>query len=161
LEIEDFALRAREELNNLPQAPSEDPLNEVTTMLHNFIRDLSRLVEGIPGEDGLLQAIRPSQNRFKYTIRSTAPQFIPFTRDQSSRKRLRVPGFLHAEEGKFAINNFDPDINESDTDDERGEDEEDSDDLPLDLRNRAQTGPIYIDEVSERAQQYVSVYLSD
>ena len=60
----------------------------------------SQYVEGTPGADGLLQAIRPKQQEFKEAVRNTAPDFRPFekTDDDLVAESLTVPEFLSNEE---------------------------------------------------------------
>lgn len=84
-------------LRALPKAPSSDPIGEVLQVLRNFVRDLDRRVEGTPEEDGLLQTIRPHQETFKFAIRRTAPQFVPW--GKTSWKELPEPTFLANEDG--------------------------------------------------------------
>lgn len=51
----------REGLLELPKAPSNDPSNEIATLIHGFVRDLARHVQGVPTENGLLQNIISQQ----------------------------------------------------------------------------------------------------
>ncbi|KAJ6490482.1 hypothetical protein DFH09DRAFT_1338713 [Mycena vulgaris] len=53
--------KTRAGLQALPKPPSSDPISEITTMLHNFVGDLHKLLEGISRADGLLQIIRLAQ----------------------------------------------------------------------------------------------------
>ncbi|KAI9456485.1 P-loop containing nucleoside triphosphate hydrolase protein [Boletus coccyginus] len=84
-------------LRALPKAPSSDPIGEVLQVLGGFSRDLARRVEGTPEEDGLLQTIRPHQGTFKFAIRRTAPQFVPW--GKTSWKELPEAAFLANEDG--------------------------------------------------------------
>lgn len=97
-ELEKSIFKAREALNSLPKAPSNDPLNEIATLLHVFISDVFQHVEGVSDEDGLLQVIRPAQERFRRDVRSTAPKFHPFERKHGSSKKVTRPKFLANEE---------------------------------------------------------------
>ena len=120
-----------EELNELPNEPSKDPVGEVYNVISKFSDALIQYVEGTPGEDGLLQAIRPEKQRFRQSIRKTGPDFRPYNRPDADdivkrRNSLTKPDFL-SNEGEV--------------------------DLPTDDENA-----IYIDEVMDRARQYVSFY---
>lgn len=94
-------------LGQLPREPSPDPRSEISTLLHIFTSDLLRHVEGVPDDDestfgsgiGLIQAIRPAQERFRRAIRETAPDFKPFERDSRGKKHLPRPAFLRSEDG--------------------------------------------------------------
>lgn len=132
-ELESSILATRETLEKLPKAPSADPSNEIANLLHGFVRDLARNVEGVPDEDGLLQLIRPSQESFRRAVRATAPQFQPFERRYAGRKKIEAAKFLISEDG-------------GETFEELSETEED--DLYIRPVER-----IYIDEVLHRAHQ--------
>lgn len=84
----------------LPRAPSVNPQAEISSMLHDFVKDLERHLEGVPDEDGLLQAIRPAQERFRRSIRQTAPNFRPFERVHDGEQHLHRAAFLVQEEGQ-------------------------------------------------------------
>ncbi|KAF9461844.1 P-loop containing nucleoside triphosphate hydrolase protein [Collybia nuda] len=141
-ELERSMIAAREALMSLPREPSRDPRSEISTMLHVFVTDIARHAEGVPDEDGLLQSIRPVQERFRRALRTTAPKFRPFERRYADVKELEKAEFLAHEEG---AEDFELD---------------DDDDREI-LRKPSSTkssrniprGPIYIDEVMERAEQ--------
>ncbi|KAF8805241.1 hypothetical protein BYT27DRAFT_7224945 [Phlegmacium glaucopus] len=142
-ELEKTIIRTRSLLVELPRAPSSDPRNEISTLLHNFTSDLARHIEGVPDEDGLLQAIRPAQERFRKVIRMTAPNFRPFEQKYEGQRHLGRPSFLVNEEG------------------EEGEDEASETEDELGSRSTSFAGKkrkrvankIYIDEVMERARR--------
>jgi len=115
-------------------------------MLHIFTNDISKHVEGIPDEDGLLQSVRPAQERFRLEIRKTAPNFRPYERKYAGRRHMLKVKFLTNEEGHEAVEG-----SESDEDDLEN-------DFPGELvvSKRQRQGPgeiICIDEVLEMAQQ--------
>jgi hypothetical protein len=87
-------------LQTLPNEPSKDPQNEISNLLHGFVTDLTRHVEGVPDKDGLLQTIRPAHKKFRSEIRGTAPEFLPFERQFAEEKRIRKATFLRDEEGE-------------------------------------------------------------
>ena len=97
-----------ESLRKLPKPPSQDSLADILHLVSEFSRDLGRHCEGTPDEDGLLQAIRPAQNRFQEAIRSTAPQFVPRTKKSSASltPEEQNPSFLSSEEatGRSGVN---------------------------------------------------------
>lgn len=67
--------QTQDELRQLPKPPSPDAQMEILHLVSNFVRDVSRHLEGTPQEDGLLQSIRPAEDKFKLAIRFTAPDF--------------------------------------------------------------------------------------
>jgi hypothetical protein len=71
--------RTTHELSRLPNPPSSEPVGEMMRILNTFIRSIERLVDGVPDEDGLIQALREPQTEFKKAIRKTAPDFRPLT----------------------------------------------------------------------------------
>ncbi|KAF7366190.1 hypothetical protein MVEN_00496000 [Mycena venus] len=101
--------------------PSSDPVGEIAALLHGFVGELDKILEGVPRADGLLQTIRPAQEQFRRAIRATAPDFRPFEQ----------------QEGPIVLAAF------SDPDFLLDEDDDDS--------VRASNAPIYIDQVLERA----------
>ncbi|KAF8143506.1 P-loop containing nucleoside triphosphate hydrolase protein, partial [Mycena galopus ATCC 62051] len=78
IELETTIQKTRAGLQQLPKAPSSDPVGEVASLLHQFIGELNNIIEGIYHPEGLLQAIRPPQEQFRREIRHTAPDFRPF-----------------------------------------------------------------------------------
>ena len=165
-ELERSILATRKLLGQLPRAPSSDPRSEISTLLHSFTSDLLRHVEGVPDDEhstfgagiGLIQAIRPAQDRFRRAIRETAPNFKPFERGTSSRRYLPRPEFLRSEEG---------DEGEASDDQEEGgsvtDMEESANYGSLDLVGRKRKKPtsevIYIDDVLDRAHRLVHLMI--
>ncbi|KAF8181827.1 P-loop containing nucleoside triphosphate hydrolase protein [Pholiota molesta] len=100
-----FNANTRESLSRLPPQPTSDPRSEILLLLHKFTQDLALQIEGIPdsvdsvADLGLVQAIRPEQEKFKRAIRATAPNFWPFEKPTSGDKQLPVAEFLRSEEG--------------------------------------------------------------
>lgn len=86
----------------LPKAPSNDAVGEVWHVVGEFIRKVSRRLEGTSDEGGLLQKIRPHQDEFKRAIRTTAPYFIPWEKD-SLRENLPEADFLANEEDEHLV----------------------------------------------------------
>ncbi|KAF8152891.1 P-loop containing nucleoside triphosphate hydrolase protein [Pholiota molesta] len=98
----------RELLSDLPPPPTSDPRSEILTLLHKFSQDLAQQIEGVPDgihdadEQGLIQAIRPVQEKFKRAIRATAPNFSPLEKSLSAKDWERpvfAPSLLVWEEG--------------------------------------------------------------
>jgi len=97
-ELEKAIAETRLALSSLRKEPSNDPFNEIVTLLHIFTNDVAKHVEGVPHKAGLLQAIRPAQERFRRGIRVTAPRFRPYERAYVGHRHLLKPGFLTNEE---------------------------------------------------------------
>jgi hypothetical protein len=145
-ELEKSIAVTRGLLSALPKAPSSDPLNEICTLIHSFTVDLSLHVEGVPNHDGLLQTIRPAQEKFRKSIRMTAPNFRPFESSLKEQRHLGRASFLANEEAE----------------DEAGEASDNEGNQKIDLfsfpkkAKSIKSRKIYIDEVMEKADQYVS-----
>jgi hypothetical protein len=118
------------------------------------MNDVSRHVEGVPDEDGLLQAIRPAQERFRRGIRGTAPKFRPFERKYRGERRLAPAVFLSYEEGEGGAEEEDGEDGEQGPQVQEGGGEgrkrKHGDVVGHDV--------IYIDEVYERAHRLVFLY---
>ncbi|KAG5642512.1 hypothetical protein DXG03_002613 [Asterophora parasitica] len=140
-EIERSILATRDALNSFPKAPSADPQNEIASLLHAFVRDLAKHVDGVP-EDGLLQAIRPAQEKFRRAVRVTAPDFQPFEKRYQKKKRIGKAKFLSNEEGHEDFTGSDSDEAAKLSGSDSG-----SDDVV------AVEQSVYIDEVFECANQ--------
>lgn len=97
-ELEKSIHKTQESLYSLHKEPSGDPRNEIATMLHNFTVDLSRHVEGVADEGGLIQMVRPPLETFRRAIRSTAPSFRPYERKYAKKRILPKAQFLSHEE---------------------------------------------------------------
>ncbi|KIM36795.1 hypothetical protein M413DRAFT_448928 [Hebeloma cylindrosporum] len=159
-ELERSVIATRKLLGQLPRAPSSDPRSEISTLLHAFTSDLLRHVQGVPDDEhstfgagiGLIQAIRPAQERFRRAIRETAPNFKPFERDTGGKKHLPLPEFLRSEEG---------DEGEASDDEEEAASVTDmaesanygSLDLAGKKRKKPSSEVIYIDDVLNRAHR--------
>ncbi|KAG6827859.1 hypothetical protein H0H92_010192 [Tricholoma furcatifolium] len=142
-EIDRSVANTREAIRNLPKPPSSDPRSEISTLIHNFVRDLAQHVAGTP-TDGLLQAIRPEHESFRRSIRATAPDFQPFERRYRNKKKIGRAEFLVDEEGhedEKIIDAYDSGLWCS-------AEEQDSNIVP-------NPDAIYIDEVLQTANQYV------
>lgn len=135
-ELEGSIRATRLSLQALPTEPSKDPHNEISNLIHGFVTDLVKHIEGVPDQDGLLQTIRPAQEKFRLEIRGTAPKFLPFERRFAAVKRIGKAKFLRDEDG------------EEDDDDD---DEDKSDGLSR--RQNRKADIICIDEVLQRAHQ--------
>ncbi|KAJ6565738.1 P-loop containing nucleoside triphosphate hydrolase protein [Mycena sp. CBHHK59/15] len=101
IELENSIEKTRTGLHQLPKPPSSDPISEIANLLHVFVADLDKLLEGFPHQDGLLQSIRPAQERFRRDIRLTAPDFRPFERRVTEEVYTVFPDppFLSNEDG--------------------------------------------------------------
>ena len=171
-ELERSILATRKLLGQLPRAPSSDPRSEISTLLHSFTSDLLRHVEGVPDDEhstfGLIQAIRPAQDRFRRAIRETAPNFKPFERGTGGKKHLSRPEFLRSEEGDEGEASDDED--EASDDEGEASDDEGEGDSVTDMEESAKYGSldavgrkrkkptsevIYIDDVLDRAHRLV------
>lgn len=97
--------KTRKELNDLPSPPSRDPKGEIYRLVTSFTQDLSRCIEGSPEADGILQSIRPLQEKFRKAIRATAPNFRPYKRGGGGGKEFYNPGFLSNEEQMYVMPN--------------------------------------------------------
>jgi hypothetical protein len=98
-------------------------------------------MEGVPNEDGLIQLIRPAQEKFKLAIRQTAPEFRPFEKRFAGSKTFGRAKFLKNEEGGV-----------SGTDD----DEDGDVDPSFKPKGRSigrKSRKVYIDEVLKRAHE--------
>ncbi|KAK0184517.1 P-loop containing nucleoside triphosphate hydrolase protein [Armillaria mellea] len=103
MELERAIEGALQQLAKLPKEPPKNPLHEISALLSEFAMDVSRHVEGIPDEEGILQMIRPAQENFKRAIRGTAPQFRPFERNFAGTRTLPPPTFLGNEDDGEAV----------------------------------------------------------
>ncbi|KAF8991460.1 P-loop containing nucleoside triphosphate hydrolase protein [Cyathus striatus] len=93
-ELSKSIFKTREALSRLPREPSEDPMNDIAALLHEFTTDLTRHIEGIPTQGGLLQSIRPFQLKFRRSIGKSAPRFQPYERRRAGTiSRIRSPYF--------------------------------------------------------------------
>ncbi len=84
-------------------AAQESPSRDFGAPYRSFAMDVSRHVDGIPDEEGILQMIRPAQENFKRAIRGTAPQFRPFERNLAGTQTLPAPTFLGNEDDGEAV----------------------------------------------------------
>ncbi|KAI0692158.1 P-loop containing nucleoside triphosphate hydrolase protein [Cytidiella melzeri] len=107
-ELQKLIQQTEEALRQLPKPPSSDPQREILHLVSDFMQDLSRHLEGTPGESGLLQEIRPVQVAFKKAIRATAPNFRASNYDEDdsddeSENRKASRDFLANEEDAKSV----------------------------------------------------------
>ncbi|KAJ7866123.1 P-loop containing nucleoside triphosphate hydrolase protein [Mycena leptocephala] len=76
LRTSDLIDRLRSILSDL--ISKRDPVGEIASLLHGFVGELRKILEGVPRVDGLSQTIRPAQEQFRRAIHATAPDFQPF-----------------------------------------------------------------------------------
>lgn len=99
-ELQDRLDKTDKALSDLPPPAPKDPTREVIRLISHFQLEASRIIEGTPAMDGLIQKIRIDQNVFKVKIRQSAPEFCPTTKPAGrlSTIRRRIP-FLENEDG--------------------------------------------------------------
>ncbi|KAK0471726.1 P-loop containing nucleoside triphosphate hydrolase protein, partial [Armillaria novae-zelandiae] len=93
LEIEHSMHRTMQQLAQLPKELSSNPVQEISTVLSEFLKDVSRHIKGVPQEGGLLQQIHLAQEKFKHDIRDTGPDFRPYKRKHDGQG-YSCPSFL-------------------------------------------------------------------
>jgi hypothetical protein len=91
-------------------------------LISSFVRSIEGLIDGVPDENGLIQALRGPHAEFKKAIQRTAPDFRPLTPTDSETPTIPSPP-------KFLV-----------------DEDKDWQDQPND-----NSGAIYIDEVMRRA----------
>jgi hypothetical protein len=87
-------------ISRLPSPPTSKPVVEMMDLIGAFVRSMDDIVAGVPGGNGLIQAIGGPREFFRNEIRQTAPNFQPLERptDGSSPPALPEPRFLLNEE---------------------------------------------------------------
>ncbi|KAF9558114.1 hypothetical protein CPC08DRAFT_639388 [Agrocybe pediades] len=138
-ELEENISNARRDLASLPPPPSDNPHTEIAALIHKFMNEVAKHVEGVPHADGLLQLIRPMHESFRIDIRSTAPIFRPFEKKHDGTQHIHRAPFLVNEEGEIW------DGEESDV--------EDYDAYPRRQRSSTHPRKIFIEEVMQRANE--------
>ncbi|RXW23709.1 hypothetical protein EST38_g2143 [Candolleomyces aberdarensis] len=155
-ELERGIIATRQAIERLPPPPSTDPVNDIANLLHVFTSDLRRHVDGIPNKKGLLQSMRPAQQKFRKAIRDTAPEFMPFHRENAGTRFLPRPQFLDNEE-EFEVS-ASQDAEDSYPEEALSEGEEITTSAITTAGGRAKgvkvgRNSIYVDEVYEIAHQ--------
>jgi hypothetical protein len=130
-------------LTQLPREPSKQPVNEVATLLHEFVADVAKHITGISDEKGLIQLIRPAQERFRTEIRATAPKFRSYEKEYAGKRTMPRAEFLDNEDDGFSEVD---DVSEDDADRavKKG--------TVVGKRKRSNS-VVHVDEVFERAQR--------
>ncbi|KAK0224295.1 P-loop containing nucleoside triphosphate hydrolase protein [Armillaria fumosa] len=128
LEIERSMHRTMQQLAQLPKELSSNPLQEISTVLSEFSKDVSRHIKGVLLEGGLFQRIHLAQEKFKHDIRDTGPDFRPYERKHDGQRYSR-PSFLVNEEKEESRNEAEH----------------------HDAQPRSTSSPIYVDDVRTRA----------
>ncbi len=81
------------DIDRLPGPPSSEPVSEILKLIGVFVRSIQRLIDGVPDENGLLQALREPRDEFKEAIRHTAPYFLPLESSFVFKATGTVPPF--------------------------------------------------------------------
>jgi hypothetical protein len=97
-ELQKLIVATEDRIRLLPRPPSNDPVGDILQLITSFHRRIEQHVEGTPTKDGILQQIRPAQQEFKSSIRATAPDFRPYTKEENDHFTLAPPSFLSNEE---------------------------------------------------------------
>jgi hypothetical protein len=142
--------------DRIPIGEEANWLPSIRNLLHSFTSDIACHIEGVPDEDGLLQAIRPAQKRFRKSIRMTAPNFRPFEQKYENRRHRGRALFLSSEEGEDGEDEASESEEDEDEEDEASEREDCTETFAQPSKKRKQVAnKIYIDEVMDRAQRLV------
>ncbi|KAI5117953.1 hypothetical protein M0805_004718 [Coniferiporia weirii] len=80
-EVQELLQRTEQSLGEIPVPNSSNALDEAVQCISDFSSDVSRLVEGAPGMDGLIQSIRGRQDEFRNGILRLAPNLRPYKKD--------------------------------------------------------------------------------
>jgi hypothetical protein len=108
-ELDRLLEKVDDDILNLPDAPSSEPMVEIMNRIGIFVRAIELIVAGAPDGDGLIQALLQPREEFKREIRQTAPNFRPLEqpRDVGAVPVLLQPPFLFNEE---AESEWQPDV---------------------------------------------------
>ena len=123
---------------------------ELLHVISDFVQDVARHVEGTTQEDGLLQSIRPAQERFKLAIRYTAPDFRVHERKARAQVRFAPTALV---KGNEDAGNEKSGASESEPQDVVPHPDFLTNEDKYDFRPTNDDNAIYIDEVMQRAQQ--------
>ena len=69
------------ELETLPARLRDPPSIEIINLVSNYLGELDRYVQGVPGYEGLIQKCTPAYKKFAEDTLRTAPNIIPKERD--------------------------------------------------------------------------------
>ncbi|EKM81299.1 hypothetical protein AGABI1DRAFT_56763 [Agaricus bisporus var. burnettii JB137-S8] len=136
-ELERSVQKTQGLLAQLPREPSKQPVNEVATLLHKFVADVVQHITGIPDEKGLIQSIRPAQERFRREIRATAPKFRSYEKKLAGTRSMPRAEFLANEDDVYSE---DESAQPAASDTSTG-------------KRKRRNSVVYVDEVFERAQR--------
>jgi hypothetical protein len=180
-ELQASLRRTEAMIRQLPKPPSADPFSEILGVLHVFIRDLEKHLEGTP-KDGLMQSVRPAHQKFKMAIRSTAPDFRPYEKSYAATRSMRQPDFLDNEEdqseqeddaessgsdrycipfqwlNRVLTNLFSSAEDCGDAAEECSDAADECSDVAETAEATEEPGAIYIDEVLARATEYATFF---
>ncbi|XP_006461433.1 hypothetical protein AGABI2DRAFT_185678 [Agaricus bisporus var. bisporus H97] len=136
-ELERSVQKTQGLLAQLPREPSKQPVNEVATLLHEFVADIAQHITGIPDENGLIQSIRPAQERFRTEVRATAPKFRSYEKKFAGTRSMPRAEFLDNEDDGYSEDECDQ-FTASGT---------------STRKRKRRDSVVYVDEVFERAQR--------
>ena len=81
-ELQEVQSKTEQSLRQLPDPPGVDAFSDLMDLFADFENEIKMLVEGEPGQDGLIQQLRKVQEEFRRQIRSSAPDFRPVITSQ-------------------------------------------------------------------------------
>ena len=73
----------KKQLDTLPPLVTADPTAFVFNLVVKFCAEVFQHVDGSPAHTKLVQTNKDLYRRFKTSIRSTAPPFVPFTENEA------------------------------------------------------------------------------
>jgi hypothetical protein len=112
-ELHKLLQQIKEQLQDLPNAPSNDPVLELMHLINDFSDALYRQSDGLSQEtfhdvggecvarSHQFGAMRAAQEQFRMAIRATAPQFRPFAQSAAFQGSFSEPDFLAPEDGEI------------------------------------------------------------
>jgi len=107
-ELNKLLEKINRDLEDLPPPSSSAPLSEVLRLITDFMREVERQGEGIPGCDSLLHQVKQPQEEFRIAIRRTAPCFVPQFRNRPASDGLRGPALVSAVRRPIAVSSSTP-----------------------------------------------------
>ncbi|KAF8515814.1 P-loop containing nucleoside triphosphate hydrolase protein [Hysterangium stoloniferum] len=111
-ELQTLLQQTKEQLQQMPSRPSNDPVLELIHLINEFSDALYRQADGLSQEashemgggsvtrSNQFEAMMEAQEKFRTAIRATAPQFRPFSQSGALEEPFPEPDFLAPEEGK-------------------------------------------------------------
>lgn len=143
----------KQQLSKLPPAISENPSSELLRMITSFSGEFRNYTTGLSEYASLIQQCKPAYEGFRDAIKSTAPDFRPYT-EKEKRKYAQLTVRFKDPEDEDADDSSESEEEEDEDEDEDEEDDEEEETKSGKGKKIKKAEPMFVDQVKDYIHGY-------